>query len=147
MSAVSAAAAETDYDALLHNCRVATLTSNGSKFGALAGGEPTCMVGVKDGRISYVGRADTAVIASASADQTTAVHDLDGGWVTPALIDCHTHIVYGGDRCGEWELKLRGASYEEVAQAGGGIVNTVDGTRAATVEELVNGAPWGRGPP
>ena len=189
------------YDVLLHNCRVATLCANGSKFGALLGGAPDCMVGVRAGRIAFVGAADAAVIlaateaaaaaeaeailisssaasgaavildateaaaaaatgaaaaeaeaifsngflnhsssAAAGAAATTVVHDLAGRWVTPALIDCHTHIVYGGDRCGEWELKLGGASYEEVAQAGGGIVNTVDGTRAASVEELVDGA-------
>jgi imidazolonepropionase len=60
--------------------------------------------------------------------------------MTPGLIDCHTHIVYGGDRAYEWELKLKGASYEEVAFSGGGIVNTVDGTRKATVDSLVESA-------
>ncbi len=57
---------------------------------------------------------------------------LDGRWITPGLIDCHTHIVYGGDRAHEFELRLKGASYEEIARAGGGIVSTVKATRAAS---------------
>ena len=64
-------------------------------------------------------------------------HDLGHRLVTPALIDCHTHIVHGGNRAGEFELRLKGASYEEVARAGGGIVSTVKATRAASVSELV----------
>ncbi len=62
---------------------------------------------------------------------------LDGRWITPGLIDCHTHLVYGGDRAHEFELRLKGASYEEIARAGGGIVSTVKATRAASEDELV----------
>jgi imidazolonepropionase len=62
---------------------------------------------------------------------------LDGRWITPGLIDCHTHIVYGGDRAHEFELRLKGASYEEIARAGGGIVSTVKATRAASEDTLV----------
>jgi imidazolonepropionase len=62
---------------------------------------------------------------------------LDGRWVTPGLIDCHTHLVYAGDRAQEFERRLEGASYEEIARAGGGIVSTVKATRAASEDELV----------
>lgn len=63
--------------------------------------------------------------------------DLEGRLVTPALVDCHTHLVFGGNRAGEFELRLNGASYEEVARAGGGIVSTVTATRAASAEDLL----------
>jgi imidazolonepropionase len=62
---------------------------------------------------------------------------LDGRWITPGLIDCHTHLVYGGDRAHEFELRLKGASYEEIARAGGGIVSTVKATRAANEDQLI----------
>ena len=61
----------------------------------------------------------------------------DGRWITPGLIDCHTHLVYAGDRAHEFELRLAGATYEEIARAGGGIVSTVKATRAASEDELV----------
>ena len=68
------------------------------------------------------------------------VHDLGGRLVTPALIDCHTHIVFGGDRAAEFEMRLNGASYEEVARAGGGILSTVTATRAADEANLLQQA-------
>ncbi len=67
-------------------------------------------------------------------------HDLAGRLVTPALIDCHTHLVHGGNRANEFEMRLNGASYEDVARAGGGIVSTVAATRAASVDDLVASA-------
>ncbi|MBN0978813.1 imidazolonepropionase [Pseudomonas hygromyciniae] len=66
----------------------------------------------------------------------THTHDLQGAWVTPGLIDCHTHTVFGGNRSGEFEQRLQGVSYAEIAAAGGGIASTVRATRAATEDEL-----------
>ena len=68
------------------------------------------------------------------------VIDCEGRWITPGLIDCHTHLVYAGDRAAEFEMRLAGASYEEIARAGGGILSTVRATRAASEEELVASA-------
>ena len=65
-----------------------------------------------------------------------AVNDLNGAWVTPGLIDCHTHTVFGGNRSGEFEQRLQGVSYAEIAAAGGGIASTVRATRAASEDEL-----------
>ncbi|WP_425500890.1 imidazolonepropionase [Roseovarius faecimaris] len=89
---------------------------------------------VKDGRIAWVG-PDTECPAEADEGE-----DMQGRLITPALIDCHTHIVHGGHRAGEFEMRLNGASYEEVARAGGGIVSTVTATRAASQAELLAGA-------
>ena len=66
--------------------------------------------------------------------------DCEGRWITPALIDCHTHLVYGGDRAHEFELRLAGATYEQIAREGGGILSTVRATRAASEDELLRSA-------
>ncbi|WP_271272794.1 imidazolonepropionase [Aliamphritea hakodatensis] len=87
-------------------------------------------IAVDDGVISWVGRY--ADFAGEAAQKT----DLEGGWVTPGMIDCHTHIVFGANRSREFELRLQGASYEEIARAGGGIANTVKSTRQASASEL-----------
>ncbi len=86
-----------------------------------------------DGLIAWVGPADTLPAAYADAETL----DMQGRLITPALIDCHTHIVHGGHRAREFEMRLEGASYEEVARAGGGIVSTVAATRAASEDELL----------
>ena len=119
---------------LLLNARVATLRA-GDEWGMVAG---RGAIAISSGIIRWVG--PEAELDRSCVDAAATVHDLGGRYVTPGLIDCHTHVVYGGQRATEWELKLKGATYEEVAHAGGGIVNTVDGTRAATVEDLVDGA-------
>jgi imidazolonepropionase len=93
-------------------------------------------VAVSDGRIVWAGPREKL-----SADNFPWKHvDLGGRLVTPGLIDCHTHIVFGGNRAMEFEMRLNGASYEEVARAGGGIVSTVSATREASLEELVQDA-------
>lgn len=86
----------------------------------------------RDGRITYAGPA--------AAHAGTAALRFDGGGalVTPGLVDCHTHLVFGGDRSGEFAARLRGASYAEIAQAGGGILSTVRATRAASEDELLD---------
>lgn len=90
-------------------------------------------VAMREGRIGWVGpMAD--VPSDMAADEEI---DLEGRLVTPGLIDCHTHLVYAGDRAGEFEQRLNGATYKEIAQAGGGILSTVAATRAATEEELI----------
>ncbi|AIG04338.1 imidazolonepropionase [Pseudomonas fluorescens] len=74
--------------------------------------------------------------AELPAGDYAQTHDLQGAWVTPGLIDCHTHTVFGGNRSGEFEQRLQGVSYAEIAAAGGGIASTVRATRAATEDEL-----------
>ena len=90
-------------------------------------------IGAADGRIAFVGSARDAPAAQ-------EVIDCAGRWITPGLIDCHTHLVFGGDRAREFEMRLAGATYEELALAGGGIVSTVRATRAASEAELVRSA-------
>ena len=104
-----------------------------------AGGGPygvieRVLIAVRDERIAWVGH-EAAAPTSLTSDPAEVV-DLDGGWITPGLIDAHTHLVFGGDRASEFEMRLAGASYEEIARAGGGILSTVAATRKATAEEL-----------
>ena len=102
---------------------------------AAAGVVDDGVVACRDGRIVYAGsRADAPTFEAAE------VVDCAGRWITPGLIDCHTHLVHAGDRAHEFELRLAGASYEEIARAGGGIVSTMKATRAASEAELVEAA-------
>ena len=113
---------------LLTNAKLATLQNN-DEFGIIDDG-----VIVLDGaHIAWVGGA----IELPDTYRDQEIRDLGGRLVTPALIDCHTHVVFGGNRAVEFELRLNGASYQEVAQAGGGIVSTVTATRAASEDELL----------
>jgi imidazolonepropionase len=117
------------HDALWVNANLATMTGK-APYGAIRDGA----IAVKDGRISWVGPR------SAWKDRAQREHDARGAWLTPGLVDCHTHLVYAGDRSAEFELRLQGASYEEIARAGGGIVSTVAHTRAASEDELLRTA-------
>ncbi|HEV2652065.1 MAG TPA: imidazolonepropionase [Rhizomicrobium sp.] len=101
-------------------------------LGVVEGG----VVASEAGRIVYAG---PAADAPSGLDATDSI-DCEGRWITPGLIDCHTHLVYGGDRAAEFEMRLAGASYEDIARTGGGIVSTVRATRAATEEQLVAAA-------
>ncbi len=115
------------------NARIATLDAKKTGLGVIENGA----VAVRDGRIAWVGEVDAV---PADMAQGVTVHDLGGRWLTPALIDCHTHLVYGGNRAREFEMRLEGATYEEVARAGGGIVSSVKATNALSVDELVEAA-------
>jgi len=114
-------------DLLLTDCRLATMVAGGAPFGAIEDGA----VLVEDGRIAWAGPR-----AEAPVGKSVDTHRLDGRWVTPGLVDCHTHLVFGGDRSGEFEQRLNGASYEDIARAGGGIVSTMTATRAASEDQL-----------
>ena len=114
-------------DTLWTDARLATMAGDG--FGIVEGGA----VAAKDGRIVYAGPVRDAPAAAETIR-------CDGRWITPGLIDCHTHLVHGGDRAHEFELRLAGASYEEIARSGGGIVSTMRATRAASEEALVASA-------
>ena len=117
------------FDTLLLGANLATL--DGPDYGAIEDGA----LGWRDGVLTFVGPC------AALPDEPDALADevieLDGGWITPALVDCHTHLVFAGDRAHEFELRLNGASYEEIARAGGGILSTVRAVRAASEEELL----------
>ena len=102
---------------------------------AEAGAVDHGLIAARDGRIVYAGP-----VAGAPAFAAAVTHDCQGRWITPALIDCHTHLVHGGNRAHEFELRLAGATYEEIARAGGGIASTVTATRGASEDELVASA-------
>jgi imidazolonepropionase len=117
------------------NCRVATLVPQAAQPYGLV--EDAALV-VDGERLAWVGpRAEMPADLLAGC---TVHHDAGGALITPGLIDCHTHLVYGGDRAHEFELRLNGASYEEIARAGGGIASTVLATRAASFQALQAGS-------
>lgn len=116
------------WDALYLNATIATCEDNGA-YGLLS----HAALAVKEGRIAWLGAMQELPNDKSLAMQ---LHDLQGKCITPGLIDCHTHLVYGGNRYHEFALRLEGASYEQIAQAGGGIRSTVAATRAASAEEL-----------
>ncbi|MHC3127050.1 imidazolonepropionase [Brevundimonas sp. GN22] len=114
-------------DLLITDCKLATMIEGGAAYGAIEDGALL----IKGGRIVWVGaRADLPAHTATNTDR------FDGRWVTPGLIDCHTHLVFGGDRSGEFEQRLEGVSYEEIARSGGGIVSSVRATREETEEQL-----------
>ena len=117
------------WDRLLTNCNIATMDPTvGTPFGAIEDGA----IGIQDGRILRVGRR-----VELAGYQAKQVEPLGGAWITPGLIDCHTHLVFAGNRANEFEQRLNGSTYEEIALAGGGILSSVKATRAASLEELV----------
>lgn len=115
-------------DRMWTNARLATMAGDG--LGVVERGCIAC----RDGRIAYAGPEAEAPTGAAETI------DCGGRWITPGLIDCHTHVVHAGNRAEEWALRLEGASYEEIARRGGGILSTMRATRAASEEELVEGA-------
>ena len=119
----------TKIDAVWVNVHLATMTETGP-YGMVRDGA----VAVNDGKIAWVGkRVDLPVDIESGAAR---IHDGQNGWITPGLVDCHTHLVYAGSRAHEFELRLQGATYEEIARQGGGIRSTVAATREADEEML-----------
>ena len=118
-------------DRVWTNARLATLVPGDEDLGIVEDG----VVASLDGVIAYAGPA-----ADAPAFEAVETIDVESRWITPGLVDPHTHLVFAGDRAHEFELRLAGASYEEIARAGGGIVSTMRATRAASEDELVQSA-------
>ena len=118
------------WDLLLTHASLATFVGEAT-YGLLTDAALAC----QDGRIAWIGpMRELPAAATATARE---VHDADGALVTPGLIDCHTHLVFGGDRAQEFDLRLNGATYEAIARAGGGIVSTVRATRGASEDALL----------
>ena len=113
------------HDAVWLNANLATMLP-GAPYGAIRDGA----VAVEGDRISWIGSRKEW------KHRARDEHDARGAWITPGLVDCHTHLVHAGNRAHEFELRLQGASYEEIAKAGGGIASTVRSTRAASEDEL-----------
>lgn len=117
-----------DWDLLLTNARLATMREGDTPYGAI----DNAAIALRDGAIAWLG--ESASLPGGTAANTI---DLEQRWVTPALIDCHTHLVFAGNRAREFDLRLQGVSYEEIARQGGGIMSTVDATRAANETALL----------
>jgi imidazolonepropionase len=117
------------FDRIWHNARLATMRNDMPDLGVIEHG----LIAACDGRIVYAG-AHSGFPADADAAER---FDCAGRWITPGLVDCHSHLVFAGNRAHEFELRLNGASYQEIADAGGGIVSTVEATRTASEEILV----------
>ncbi len=116
------------WDGLATGVSLATLDADAG-YGPIEDGA----LGWRDGLLTYAGPRSglpEGVVAATT-------RDFGGGWITPGLVDCHTHLVFAGDRAGEFELRLQGASYEAIARAGGGILSTVHAVRAASEDELL----------
>ncbi|TIV08112.1 MAG: imidazolonepropionase, partial [Mesorhizobium sp.] len=115
---------------LWRNARLATMADSAAALGLVEDGA----IAARDGLIVYAGpEADMP----AALGQAAEIIDCEGRWITPGLIDCHTHLVHAGNRANEFEMRLAGATYEEVTRAGGGIVSSVKALRAASEHELV----------
>jgi len=119
------------WDRLLLDCRLATLCDTGTAYGMIE----RAALAWKNGVIAFAG--PQSQLPGEPDALAASVESAGNAWVTPGLIDCHTHLVFAGNRAEEFELRLNGASYEEIARAGGGIVSTVSKTRAASDEDLL----------
>jgi imidazolonepropionase len=115
-------------DTLWRNARLATMAPDRPGLGMVEDG----LIARLDGRIAWVGPT-----VDAPAFEAKEIVDCEGRWITPGLIDAHTHLVWAGSRAREFELRLAGASYEEIARSGGGIVSTMAATRAASEDDLI----------
>lgn len=120
-----------DWDLLLTDARIATMAAGSVEYGVLT----DAAIAIKDGAIAWVGYEHELPRCEAAERRSVG-----GRWITPALIDCHTHLIFGGERSQEFEQRLKGASYQEIAASGGGIMSTVKATRAATADDLYESA-------
>jgi imidazolonepropionase len=116
-------------DTIWTNARLATMSEGQSGLGTIKDG----CIAAKDGRIAFVGAASDLPAGTDAAEHI----DCSGRWITPGLVDCHTHLVYGGHRANEFAMRLQGATYEEISRAGGGIASSMTSTRAASEAQLV----------
>lgn len=121
------------WQTLYINVNLATMTDGGKSYGEITQGA----LAISEGKIAWLGKE--ADLPHFDNEQTEVI-DGKGQWLSPGLIDCHTHLVYGGNRANEFEMRLQGKSYQEIANAGGGIVSTVTATRKASEEELLEKA-------
>ncbi len=119
----------THWDHLLLDATLATFAGE-APYGLITNGA----IALHQGHIAWIGPKNE--LPANAVDQSARVDYLDGALITPGLIDCHTHLVFGGNRAHEFDLRLNGASYEEIARSGGGIVSTVKATREATEDAL-----------
>ncbi len=119
------------WDLLLTDARIATMCAGVPEYGVIEDGA----LAISDGQIAWIGP-----LSEQPGNNATETRSLGNRWITPALIDCHTHLVFGGDRAGEYEKRLAGVSYEEIAREGGGILSTVRATREAEIDELYDSA-------
>ncbi|MEP7186852.1 MAG: imidazolonepropionase [Rhodanobacter sp.] len=120
---------ESRWDRILLNATLATFADE-TPFGLFE----HAAIAMQHGRISWIGRMDD--LPAAPDELAIKVQSINGALVTPGLIDCHTHLVFGGDRAQEFDMRLNGASYEDIAHAGGGILSTVEATRCASEDAL-----------
>lgn len=125
---------EHPWHSVWHHAQIATLTESRAAYGLVH----DAAIATREDRIVWIGASDT--MPADLFDSCPDKRDCEGHLVTPGLIDCHTHLVYGGNRAHEFEMRLNGASYEEIARSGGGILSTVFATRAASRDELYQSA-------
>ena len=132
----------TSFDSIIINANLATFSnqygfdlSNDSDNKTPYGQLENAAIGIKNSKIAWIGTQDEMAehVAHYAAEQ---IKDAHNQWLTPGLIDCHTHLVYAGNRSNEFEARLHGASYQDIAAQGGGIVSSVSATRAASMDEL-----------
>jgi imidazolonepropionase len=125
--------ASTQWQTLWLNVNLATMNNGAENYGEIMNGA----LAIANGKIVWIGKQSE--LPEYNQNEIEVI-DGQGQWLTPGLIDCHTHLVYGGNRANEFEMRLQGKSYQEIAEAGGGIVSTVKATRAASESELLASA-------
>ena len=118
-----------EWDLVITDVDIATMTDNTEPYGLIKNGS----IAISEGLIAWVG--PTKDLPKKTAKKTLSMY---GKWLTPALIDCHTHLVFGGNRAGEFEARAKGKSYVDIANEGGGIISTVNATRECDINILTD---------